>query len=109
MINVQKYIEIEKRRIGPEYPPYVVAELSANHNGKLDRALETLVMAKEMGADAVKLQTYSPDTMTIDCDNEDFQIKGGFGTDIISINFMNGPKRLLSGTRPYLQRPVKLG
>lgn len=77
MINKKSYFEIEKRRIGPAYPPYIVAELSANHNGRLDRALETLVMAKEMGADAVKLQTYSSDTMTIDCDQEDFQIKGG--------------------------------
>jgi len=68
---------INSRTIGPDYPPYVIAELSANHNGSLDRALATIDEAKRCGADAVKLQTYSADTMTIDCDRPDFMIKGG--------------------------------
>ena len=72
-----KYIEINGRRIGPEYPPYIIAELSANHNGDIDRALKIIEMAKECGADAVKIQTYTQDTLTIDCDKEDFKIKGG--------------------------------
>ena len=70
-------ISIDGRKIGSENPPYVIAELSANHNGSLERALVTIEMAKAMGADAIKLQTYSADTMTIDCDNEHFQIHGG--------------------------------
>ncbi|MGB0936183.1 MAG: pseudaminic acid synthase [Colwellia sp.] len=70
-------INIDGTQIGPSHPPYIIAELSANHNGSLQRALDTIDMAKEMGADAIKLQTYSADTMTIDCDNEHFQIKGG--------------------------------
>lgn len=57
--------------------PFVIAEVSANHNGSLDRALETITAAKECGADAVKIQTYTADTMTIDCDLPDFRIKGG--------------------------------
>lgn len=70
-------IEIDGRKIGPNEPPYVIAELSANHNGDIKRALTTIDMAKAMGADAVKLQTYTADTMTIDCEREDFQIHGG--------------------------------
>ena len=77
MNKQEQSFEIEGRKIGPNHSPFIIAELSANHNGDLDRALETIVMAKEMGADAIKLQTYTPDTMTINCDAEDFQITGG--------------------------------
>lgn len=73
----KREITISGRKIGLDFPPYVVAELSANHNGHLERALETIKMAKAMGADAIKLQTYTPDTLTIDCNKEDFQIHGG--------------------------------
>lgn len=70
-------IIIEGRRVGPEQPPYIVAEVSANHNGSLERAREIITMAHEQGADAVKLQTYTPDTMTIDCDRDEFMISEG--------------------------------
>ncbi|MGM0826323.1 MAG: pseudaminic acid synthase [Pseudomonadota bacterium] len=63
--------------IGPEHPPYIIAELSANHNGSLERALETIDEAKRCGASAIKLQTYTADTMTIDCDRPEFLIEGG--------------------------------
>lgn len=72
-----KHITINGRKIGQGYSPYVVAELSANHNGILQKALDTISKAKQCGADAIKLQTYSADTMTIDCDAEDFYIRGG--------------------------------
>lgn len=68
---------IKNRPIGPGHPPYMIAELSANHNGSLDRALETIDAAQRCGADAIKLQTYTADTMTIDCDGPDFMIQGG--------------------------------
>ncbi len=55
----------------------MIAELSANHNGTLERALESIEVAKQCGADAVKIQSYSPDTMTIDSKAPDFQIRGG--------------------------------
>jgi pseudaminic acid synthase len=68
---------IDGREIGPDRPPYIIAELSANHNGSLDRALLTIDAAKRSGASAIKLQTYTADTMTIDCDRPDFRVKGG--------------------------------
>ena len=71
------YPKIAGRSISPELPPYIIAELSANHMGKLDRALEMVKAAVEAGADAVKLQTYEPDKITMKCDGDDFQIKGG--------------------------------
>lgn len=70
-------IKINGRFIGAKYPPYVVAELSANHNGVLQKALDTISIAKKCGADAIKLQTYTADTMTIDCNSDDFFITGG--------------------------------
>ncbi len=68
---------ISGKKISNETYPYVVAELSGNHNGKLERALESIKVAKEMGADAIKFQTYTADTLTINCKRSDFQIKGG--------------------------------
>lgn len=70
-------IAIADRPIGIEYPPYVIAELSANHNGKLDTAIKIIEEAKKAGADAVKLQTYTADTITLNSDAEEFQIHGG--------------------------------
>lgn len=70
-------ITINGRAIGPGFPTYVIAEMSANHNHSLDEAIRLIRTAKQAGADAVKLQTYTPDTITIDCRNEYFQIKQG--------------------------------
>jgi len=62
--------------INSESPVFIIAELSANHNGSLETALETIRAAKRAGANCIKLQTYTADTMTIDCDKDDFVIKG---------------------------------
>lgn len=70
-------LTIAGRDIGIDFPPYVIAELSANHNGKLATALAIIDQAKLAGADAVKLQTYRPDTITLNSDAEDFRIRGG--------------------------------
>lgn len=77
MSNLIPHINIAGRRIASDMAPYVIAELSANHNGKLETALRIIEEAKKIGADAVKLQTYTPDTITLDCDNEEFRIQGG--------------------------------
>ncbi len=70
-------MKIGKKKIGNGCPVFIIAELSANHNQDYDIAVKTIEAAKEAGADAIKLQTYTPDTITIDCDNEYFKIKQG--------------------------------
>lgn len=70
-------IQIAGRRIAVDAPPYVIAELSANHNGRLETALRIVEEARKAGADAVKLQTYRPDTITLDATGEGFVIHGG--------------------------------
>jgi pseudaminic acid synthase len=70
-------ISINNRKIGQEHPPYVIAEMSANHNGDINNAYKIINMAKASGSDAVKLQTYTPDTLTIDSKLPDFQLTEG--------------------------------
>lgn len=70
-------INIAGRRIATDASPYIIAELSANHNGNFDTALEIIKQAKASGADAIKLQTYTADTITLNSDSEDFKIHGG--------------------------------
>ena len=72
-----KEITIGNRKIGSKHPTYIIAEMSANHAGSLGRAKEIIHAAKEAGADCIKIQTYTPDTITIDCDNEYFHINDG--------------------------------
>lgn len=72
-----RVIEIAGRRIGPGCPAYLVAELSANHRGRFEEAAALVRAARDAGADAVKLQTYTPYTITIDCDAEPFRHRAG--------------------------------
>lgn len=86
MINSTE-INIEKRAIGIGHPPFVIAEMSGNHNQSLDRALEIVEAAANSGAHALKIQTYTPDTMTIDLDEREF--------------YISDPKSLWKGTSLY--------
>lgn len=70
-------VKINERCIGESFPPYIIAEMSANHNGNIENAFKLIEIAKTSGADAIKIQTYRPDTITLDCDTPDFQINGG--------------------------------
>lgn len=70
-------ITIAGRKIGSNYAPYVIAEMSANHNGNIETALKIIGEAKKAGADAIKMQTYTPDTLTLNSDMPDFQITEG--------------------------------
>jgi len=77
MSDIERYMQIAGRRIGCDYAPYIIAEISANHNGHIETAKQLISQAAKAGADAVKLQTYRPDTITLDIDSEDFRIDQG--------------------------------
>lgn len=70
-------LSIASRPIGVEHPPYIIAEMSANHNGRIENAFTLVEEAKKAGADAIKIQTYRPDTITLNCDLPDFYLEGG--------------------------------
>lgn len=76
MVNTS-FITINGQRISQDASPYIIAEISANHNGKLETALKIVEAAQQAGANAVKLQTYTPNTITLNCDSDEFKIKGG--------------------------------
>jgi pseudaminic acid synthase len=75
-----KTFKISNRKISSSHKPYIVSEMSGNHKGELKRALLLVEKASNIGANALKLQTYTPDTMTIKCNNPHFQIKKGLWT-----------------------------
>jgi N-acetylneuraminate synthase len=74
---LKPFIEIKGRKIGSGFPTYIIAEMSANHHQNFDQALRILEAAEEVGVDAIKLQTYTADTLTIDSDKEYFRVGGG--------------------------------
>ena len=73
----QKF-KINGRSIGEGCKPYIIAEMSANHGNNLNKAIEIIRKAKECGADAIKIQTYTADTLTLDCKDKVFEAKGAW-------------------------------
>lgn len=103
------YIEIAGRRIASDQPPYIIAELSANHNGKLETALEIIEEAHKAGADAIKLQTYRPDTITLNSDSDDFKIKGGLWDGRTLYELYEEAHMPWEWHRPLFEHAKKLG
>jgi pseudaminic acid synthase len=102
-------IHIAGRRIAVDAPPYVIAELSANHNGKLETALRIVEEAKKAGADAIKLQTYKPDTITLDSDGEGFRIKGGLWDNRTLYDLYQEAHMPWEWHKPLFERAHELG
>ena len=99
---MSKSFEINGRRIGLTESPYIIAEMSANHNGKIENAYKIIEMAKRAGADAVKLQSYTPDTITINMNTSDFMIKEVFGMVKAYMIYIKVPLCLGNGTNLFL-------
>lgn len=95
---MNKRINIAGRDIGDGFAPYIIAEMSANHNGDLNAALCIIEEAKRAGADAIKIQTYRPDTITLKSDLPDFQITDGLWAEELFMTCMSGRTHLGSGT-----------
>ena len=102
-----KPIQILDRVIQPWGKPFVIAELSANHNGSLERAFQIMDEAKAAGAMPVKIQTYSAETITFDGAQEDFQISEGLGKGALSISCMTGHIRHGIGTKRFSSMPLR--
>ncbi|EKO3697838.1 pseudaminic acid synthase [Vibrio metschnikovii] len=106
---MKPFITIDGRRIGPDYAPYIIAELSANHNGDIQRAFQIMEEAKKAGADAIKLQTYTHDTITMDCDSEEFQIRGGLWDGQTLYELYKGAHMPWEWHEPLFERAKQLG
>ena len=100
---------IDNRMIGFAHPPYVIAEMSANHNGCIDNAFRIIEEAKRAGADAVKLQTYKPDTITLDCNSEEFKIIGGLWDGRILYELYKEAHMPWEWHKPLFEHARKLG
>jgi N-acetylneuraminate synthase len=102
-------MKIAGRAIGPDQPPYVIAEMSANHNGNIETAFRIIEEAKKANADAVKMQTYTADTMTLDSDAEDFQIHGGLWDGHTLYNLYEWAHTPWDWHRPLFDHARKVG
>jgi N-acetylneuraminate synthase len=103
------FITINGRNIGNDFPPYVIAEMSANHNGDINNAYKIIDMAKSSGADCVKLQTYKPDTLTIDSKLPDFQLTEGLWAGQSLYDLYKGAFMPWEWHKPLFDYAKKLG
>jgi pseudaminic acid synthase len=108
-MNMRNFVNINGVRIGPDYKPFIIAELSANHNGDIDRAFLIMEEAKKAGADAIKLQTYTPDTITMDHDSDDFKIKDGLWAGKTLYDLYKGAYMPWEWHKPLFEKAKSLG
>ena len=106
---MKQEIAISGRKIGVAYPPYIVAEMSGNHNGDIERAFAIMAAAKRAGADAVKLQSYTADTITIDHDGPGFVIEGGLWSGKSLFELYRSAQTPWEWHAPLFQRGRDLG
>lgn len=106
---MKPFITIDGRKVGPDFPPYIIAELSANHNGDINRAFQIMEEAKKAGADAIKLQTYTHETITMDCDSEEFQIHGGLWDGQTLYELYKGAHMPWEWHKPLFEKAQELG
>ncbi|MEW4981712.1 MAG: pseudaminic acid synthase [Cycloclasticus sp.] len=102
-------IKISGRTISSDTPPYIIAEMSANHNGDINNAFKIIEMAKSSGADAVKLQTYKPDTITFDSREPEFMIEGGLWDGQSLYELYQGAYMPWDWHKPLFDYAAKLG
>ncbi len=107
--KMKPFITIDGRQVGPDFPPYIIAELSANHNGDINRAFQIMEEAKKAGADAIKLQTYTHETITMDCDSEEFQIHGGLWDGQTLYELYKGAHMPWEWHKPLFEKARELG
>lgn len=109
MMKNSPELSIAGRRIGPGFEPYIICELSGNHNGSLNRAMELLEAAAQTGADAVKIQSYTPDTITIDHDGPNFRIEGGLWDGRTLYDLYGEAQTPFDWHEPLFRRASELG
>lgn len=102
-------MKINGRTIGVDHPPYVIAEMSANHNGDINNAYKIIEMAKQQGADAIKLQTYTPDTITLNSRSPEFMIETGLWAGQSLYELYQGAHLPWSWHKPLFKYAQQLG
>ena len=102
-------LEIDGRKIGTQYPPYIIAEMSNNHLNDIERVFELIHCAKESGVDALKIQTYTPDSLTIDCDKKDFVIQNDLWKGNTYYNLYKEISMPLSWNKLIFDKARKMG